>query len=84
MKYQYTVVLVRPDYIADKDLPCDVYLAHIEADYALKADEIIAWGRADVCRADLREKLNPQHPNDYAPLFVLSGHITPLLWSWDV
>lgn len=84
MKYLYTVVFRRPDYIDDKDLPCDTYFAHIEAEHALKPNEILAMGQGDAYRVDTEQGLEPQHPNDYALLFVFSGHITPLLWSWDI
>jgi len=43
----------------------------------------VQLARKEVFKADTKDGLDPQSPDDYALLFVLSGHHTPLMWGWQ-
>lgn len=64
---KYTVILLRPDYIADT-FGHDIYIAHVtasDADNAVLSAQLDVFG-ADGVRAD--------DPSDYHPLAVFVGH----------
>ena len=64
---KYTVILLRPDYIADT-FGHDIYIAHVtasDADNAVLSAQLDVFG-ADGVRAD--------DPRDYHPLAVFVGH----------
>lgn len=65
----YTVLLLRPDYIAEP-YGQDTYLAHVFADWpddAVEAAQIEVWG------LDHGDH-GPEPWTDYHPLLVLDGH----------
>ena len=66
---KYTVLLLRPDYIAS-DYGQDTYLAWVEADDVAEA-QVLA--QLEAAEAD-REK----EPSDYYTLFVAAGHLNDL------
>lgn len=66
---KYTVLLLRPDYIAS-DYGQDTYLAWVEADDVAEA-QVLA--QLEAAEAD-REK----EPSGYYTLFVAAGHLNDL------
>lgn len=85
-KRKYTVLLSRPDYIANDR--ADTYMAHVTASNAKQAEHL---ARLDVCREDYPEVINTPEmeekfqteileggitPDDYTILLVLEGHQT--------
>jgi hypothetical protein len=80
----YTVLLLRPDYIANSgDVPYgqDVYVALVRAE---SAKDAIARGQAEVFEADTHDALEPNEPEDYAVVVVFDGFHTPELWGWQL
>lgn len=67
----YTVVLLRPDYIADGDYDADTYTAHVEA---VSVYEAIGAAQKDVFAADQAAGLDPDSPYDYALCDIFEGH----------
>jgi len=65
----YTVLLSRPDYIADD--PLDTYCDHVSETSEKKA---VAKARGNAKKADRSEG----EPTDYALLFVCKGHVRDL------
>lgn len=72
----YTVLLLRPDYIAD-EFGKDTYLAHVTADgakEAMEAAQLEAWV-ADREGDELEEPNDTaEGPEDYHVLFATMGH----------
>ena len=62
----YTVLLLRPDYVADT-YGHDTFCAHVEG---LTVADALAAARAAVCEADGQET-----PEDYHCLFCTAGHV---------
>jgi hypothetical protein len=81
---KFTVVLLRPDYLASDDAGGygqDVYVALVQASNEIAA---AASGQAEVFTADTADQLEPNDPEDYAPVLVLAGHHVPVLWGWQL
>ena len=74
----YTVLLLRPDYVAD-EFGKDTYLAHVTA-----ADTVQAMARAryEAWNSDIEvaeDELDlVGHPDDYHVLFCTMGHLRDL------
>ena len=83
MSYQFTVVLKRPDYMNEDDDSANPYLALISVDEVTPFTKLVQLARKEVFKADTKDGLDPQSTDDYALLFVLSGHHTPLMWGWQ-
>lgn len=66
---KYTVLLLRPDYVAS-DFGQDTYLAHVEAGSVAEA-QVLA--QLEAAEADREEE-----PTDYYTLFVAAGHLNDL------
>ena len=67
----YTVLLLRPDYMAD-EFGKDTYLAHVSANGAQEAQ---CKAQAEVISVDYEgEPDDGVDPTDYHVLFVASGH----------
>ena len=64
---KYTVLLLRPDYIAE-DYGLDTYTAHVTADNVASA---VVQAQNEVFVLDHREANNPQ---DYACIGLFDGH----------
>lgn len=70
----WTVLLARPDYIADDNL--DTYMTHVEAKDAAQA---VRRAQGEAIRMDydgpgqLREFAECHDRDDYAPLLVIEG-----------
>ena len=76
---QYTVLLLRPDYIAD-NFGQDTFCAHVVAPTVYSAQRA-AQREAIVTDSDSgnpHEEYVRQHMDDYAVLFVAEGHINDL------
>lgn len=65
----YTVLLLRPDYVADQ-FGTDTYMAHVEAGSVAEAEDM---ARSNAVQGDWQEGCNYDHA-DYAVLLVLEGH----------
>lgn len=78
----YTVLLLRPDYV-NVDVPYgqDVYAALVRAE---SVKEAIARGQAEVFEADTSDGLEPCEPEDYAVVAVFKGFHTPKVWGWQL
>lgn len=68
----YTVLLLRPDYMAD-EFGKDTYLAHVMAD---GAEQARAFGQIEAWDADNKSDndADPSDHQDYHVLFVALGH----------
>lgn len=68
----YTVLLLRPDYIAD-EFGKDTYLAWVAAN---GVHDAIRTAQVEAVEADLDESTPPEdvNPGDYHVLFVCLGH----------
>lgn len=81
----YTVVLLRPDYIANSAVGeghgLDIYVAAVKAD-SLKAAEKLA--QKQVFKADKKDELEPRSPDDYALCVMFEGHPKVALFGWQL
>lgn len=66
----YTVLLLRPDYIADP-YGWDTYLAHVMAD---GPNQAVVLAQAKALEADADGDNDGTDPTDYYPLFTCIGH----------
>ena len=81
---KFTVILLRPDYLASDDaggFGQDVYVAFVNATNAMAA---VGRGQREVFKADIADELGPESRCDYAPVLVLPGHVKPELWGWQL
>jgi len=81
---KFTVILLRPDYLASDDaggFGQDVYVALVRAPNEIEAAKA---GQAEVFTADTADQLDPTNPEDYAPVLVQAGHCKPVLWGWQL
>ncbi len=81
---KFTVILLRPDYLASDDVGGyghDVYIAHVNANSARRAG---ALGQSEVFGVDIADELEPNDADDYAVLAVFPGHIQPVVWGWQL
>ena len=78
----YSVVLMRPDYIAD-DVPYgqDCYVAFVRANNPLHARSV---GQLEVFNIDAKDELEPSCAEDYHPLLVLEGHVDIALYGFQL
>ena len=75
----YTVLLLRPDYIAD-EFGKDTYLAHVVANGAAEAQKLAqaeAWDSDQDEDAEDEDDLSG-NPDDYHVLFCTMGHLRDL------
>lgn len=78
---KFTVVLERPDYMADEDLDgCDIYVGQVRA---ADSTDAINMARSEVFQADINDKLEPFNPGDYAVIVVFKGHCDACLFGWQ-
>ena len=78
MTYQFTVLLLRPDYIAD-NYGQDTFMSHVEVSED-SVDEAIKAAQEEVLIVDYgtdadEDDLIGVSPEDYHPLLVCRGHI---------
>ena len=81
---KFTVILLRPDYLASDDaggFGQDVYVAFVEAKNVVTA---IEFAQDEVFRDDTTDGLDPESRYDYALILVLPGHVKPELWGWEL
>lgn len=71
----YTILLARPDYIANDSL--DTYLICADGDTPQAA---VDAARAEACKAD---DCDPEQGIDYAPLIVIAGEHDDLSYLID-
>jgi hypothetical protein len=80
----FTVILLRPDYLASDDAGGygrDIYVARVKAETPYNA---IIEAQAEVWSRDVDDGLAPDDCDDYAPVLVLPGHVKPVLWGWQL
>lgn len=80
---EYTVVLLRPEYMWEKtgeEYGQDIYVAAVEAESTAKA---IAVAQAEVMAADKKDKLKPKKATDYKLCVLFDGHHTPAAYGWQ-
>lgn len=70
----YTVVLLRPEYLAHP-YGLDIYTAHV---CARDADDAIVKAQNEAFTVDLKESVIAESPQDYAMLLVFDSHCTPI------
>lgn len=78
-KQPFTVVLLRPDYMAGDGK--DVYVSLTEGATSFEA---LTNSRNEAFRADKRDNQCPISPTDYHLVAVFSGHQTPVLWAFQI
>jgi len=81
---KFTVILLRPDYIADDDAGGygqDIYVASITCDGDVTA--AIEAARKEVFKADRKDGLDPGSPYDYALVLAQCGHPETCLYGWQ-
>jgi hypothetical protein len=72
MNRMFTVILLRPDYMADPSTPADTYLAHV---MAKDSNDAIDEAQAEAWRDDERHLDDMGDCTDYYPIAVFSGHL---------
>ena len=77
---EYTVILMRPDSIADRDVKFDIYVGLVHADTTKDAIRI---AKDEVLAADIEdETVDPDFDEDYPMLAVFKGFHTPIEFGW--
>lgn len=81
MKHKFTVVLLRPDYLAE-NYGEDTYVALVEVD---EDDVLTALDAAQVeaFMADKRARLYAESTSDYALCVMFPGHVQPCMFGWQ-
>lgn len=80
MKTQWTVVLLRPDYIAE-EYGEDTYVAHVEAD-GNEWGTVIKAAQAQAYKVDKKDKVNIERKTDYKAIAIFAGHQECQYWAW--
>lgn len=76
----YTVVLLRPDYMAE-EYGTYIYIANaITAEDPCQAVEM---AQREVYLADMIDEMEPQDEKDYALCVLFEGHHEPKLFGWQ-
>lgn len=82
MTHKFTVVLLRPDYIAD-NCGQDVYVGLVDvADNDCKL--ALAAAQKEVFKADKKDGYGPGHTTDYALCVMFQGHADPCMFGWQL
>lgn len=69
MNRKFTVILLRPDYLADSSTPADIYLAHV---HAKDRRDAVDEAQVEAFKADDSEAGDC---TDYYPIIVFPGHL---------
>jgi|GEM_PF-1813505 len=81
---KYTVVLLRPDYIANSANGAghgiDTYIVEVEAE---SINNALLVAQKEVFSSDKKEKLEPNSPDDYALCVMFEGHPRIVLFGWQ-
>lgn len=85
---KYTVVLLRPDYLASDDqggFGQDVYAAHVETISSASALAKAQGEAADAAYVDASDgpEQSPS-PEDYALVVMFDGHHEPTMFGWQL
>lgn len=81
MKKKYTVVLLRPDYIAE-EYGEDTYVAFVETDAEKSFKAAIVAAQKQVYKADRKDKVWVESADDYKAIAIFEGHHECLYWAW--
>ena len=77
---EYTVILMRPDSIADRSVRFDIYVGLVHADTTKDAIRI---AQDEVLAADIDDGMvDPDFDEDYPMLAVFKGFHTPIEFGW--
>ena len=77
---EYTVILMRPDSIADRSVRFDIYVGLVLADTTKNAIRI---AQDEVLAADIDDgAVDPDFDEDYPMLAVFKGFHTPIEFGW--
>ncbi len=77
---EYTVILMRPDSIADRYIRFDTYVGLVRANTTKDAIRI---AQDEVLAADIEdETVDSDFDEDYPMLAVFKGHHTPIEYGW--
>lgn len=79
LQHDYTVVLLRPDYLAD-DFGTDIYVAQVDA--ANESDAVSA-AQQEAFASDTKDEMEPNAPDDYALCVLFEGRHDPKLFGWQ-
>lgn len=76
---KYTVVLIRPDYLAD-DYGKDIYVASVDAATPVAA---LKAAQTEVYKADKRDGRKASSADDYALTVMFEEHPKIALFGWQ-
>ena len=77
---EYTVILMRPDSIADRSVRFDIYVGLVHADTTKDAIRI---AQDEVLAADIDDGMvDPDFDETYQMLAVFKGFHTPIAFGW--
>ena len=77
---KYTVILMRPESIADRDVKFDFYVGLVRAKTTKDAIRIAKY---EALAADIEdETVDSDFDEDYPMLAVFKGHHTPIEYGW--
>ena len=77
---EYTVILMRPDSIADRDVKFDIYVGLVHADTTKDAIRI---AQDEVLAADIDDGVvDSDFDETYQMLAVFEGFHTPIAFGW--
>ena len=77
---EYTVILMRPDSIADRSVRFDIYVGLVLADTTKDAIRI---AKDEVLAADIDDGVvDSDFDETYPMLAVFEGFHTPIAWGW--
>ena len=75
----YTVTLMRPDYLSE-----EMYSSYVALVSADSINEAIRLAREELTSCDADDDIEVEDPDDYALLFVQEGHHLPVRWGWQL
>lgn len=81
MKSLWTVVLLRPDYIAS-EYGEDTYVAHVDADASGGWEGVIEVAQKQAYKADKKDKVGIERKEDYKAIAIFAGHQECYYWAW--
>ena len=77
---EYTVILMRPDSIADRDVKFDIYVGLVHADTTKDAIRI---AQDEVLAADIDDgAVDPDFDEEYQMVAVFKGFQKPVAFGW--
>lgn len=84
MNKEYTVVLLRPEYLSeetDEEYGQDIYVALVSSENIRKAIQI---AQKEAYDADIKEDLKPKSAEDYKLCVMFEGTHNPTFFGWQL